>query len=122
MTTSPLTKRVLTFSLNQGLLVVVNKVGNIVKVFDVVQSIPFRCVPGLVNEIFNRVALTFFHYSLVKKIVYLKEFGGVGVTVDKHGGGHVRIAVMEEIIGWGGRWLQLSHWKYRIYLPIKRNI
>lgn len=51
MTTSPLTKKVSTLSLGKGLLVVVNKVGGIVKVLDVVLSIPIRFVSCLANKI-----------------------------------------------------------------------
>lgn len=108
--------------MSEGLLVVADKVGGIVKVLDVVPSIPFRSIPGPANEVFYRAAFTFFHYSLVKQMVYLEGFDGIGVTVDKHGGWHVRAGAMEEIVGRGRCWLQLSHQENRMHPPIQGNI
>lgn len=95
MTISPLTKRISTFLLSKGLLVVVNRVGGIVKVLDMVPSIPFRFIPGLANEIFNRTVITFFYFLFVKLTDYLKGFGGIGFTVEKHSGEHVKTRAME---------------------------
>lgn len=100
MTTSPLTRKISISSLSKSLLVVANKVSGIVKVFDVVPSIPFRSIPGPANKIFNCAALTFFHRLLVKQTIYLKRFGDVNVTVNKYGAGHVRTGAIEEIINW----------------------
>ena len=85
MTTSPPTRKILTSSLSKSLLIVTHKVGGIVKVLDVIPSIPFQPVSSPTNEILHCAALTFLYCSLVKQTVYFKEFGGVGVTVDKHG-------------------------------------
>ena len=99
MTTSPPTRKVSTSSLSKGVLVVTHKVGGIVKVLDILPSIPLRAVSSLTNEILHRAAFTFLHYSLVKQTVYLKGFDGIGVTVNKHGGWHVRVGAMEGIVG-----------------------
>lgn len=103
MTTSPLTRKISTFSLSKGFFVVANKVGGIVTVLNVGPSILFRSIPGLANEIFNRAALIFLCYLFVKQTIYLKGFSDVGVTVDKHGGGHVRMRAMEGVISWEWR-------------------
>lgn len=86
------------FSLNKGFLIVANKVGGIVKIRNVIPSIPFRSIPGSANIIFNCVALVFLYCLFVKQTVYLKEFSSVNVTVDKYGKGHVRTGAIEEII------------------------
>lgn len=101
MIISPSTRRLSTPSLGKGLLVDANKVGGIVKVFDVVPSIPLMSVFCLANEILYRAVLIFFNCLLIKQTLYFKEFNGVGVIVDKHGGWHVRAGMMGEIIGWG---------------------
>lgn len=105
MTISPLIRKILTLSSSKGFLVVANKVGGIVKVFDVIPSIPFRIIPGPVNKVLNRTALVFLHYLFVKQMVYFKGFGSVSITLDKHKGGHVRTGAMKGVIGWGRRWL-----------------
>lgn len=87
--------------LSKDLLIVANKIDGIVKVLDVVSSIPFRSIPDLANEIFNHAALIFFHHLLVKQTVYFKRFDDVGITVYKHGGGHVRTGTIKKIIDWG---------------------
>ena len=122
MTTSPPTRKVSTSSLSKGLLVVTHKVGGIIEVLDIIPSIPFRPVSSPTNEILYRVALTFLYCSLVKQTVYFKGFGGVDVTIDKHGGWHVRARAIEGIVGWGRYWLQLSHRENKMHSPVKRNI
>lgn len=86
------------FSLNKSFFIVANKVGGIVKIRNVIPSIPFRSIPGSANIIFNCVALVFLYCLFVKQTVYLKEFGGVNVTIDKHGKGHMRTEAIKEII------------------------
>ena len=105
VTTSPLTRKESTSSLSKGLLVVTHKVGGVVEVLDVVLSISLRAVSSPTNEVFYRAAFTFFHYPLVEQTVYLKGFDGIGVTVDEHGGWHVRAGTMERVIGRGRCWL-----------------
>lgn len=85
--------------LSKSLLVVMHKVGGVVKVFDVVPPIPLRAVSSPRNEILYRAAFTFLHYSPIKQTVYLKRLDGIDVTVDKHSGWHVRAGAMEKIIG-----------------------
>lgn len=85
--------------MSKGFLVVVNKVGNIVKVFDVISSIPFRSIPGPANNVFNRAVFAFFYCLFIKQMVYLKGFGGVNVTIDKHGRGHVKMETIKKVIG-----------------------
>lgn len=53
-------------SLSWTFFVSLDKVDNIVKVLNVVSSIPFKVVPNPANEIFNHVAL-FLLYSLIVK-------------------------------------------------------
>ena len=118
MTTSPPIRRISTSSLSKGLFVVPDKVVRIVKVLDIIPLIPFRAIRGPANEIPNRAVPTFFHCLFVKQMVYFEGFGDVGITVDKNAGGNVRTWVMEGIIGWGWRWLQLCHQEYRMYSPI----
>lgn len=98
MTISPLTKKITTFLLSKSLFIVTNKFGGIVKVFDIILSIPFRSISAPANKLFNRAALTFFYCLLIKQTVYFKRFGNVGVTVDKYGGRNVRTKAMEKII------------------------
>lgn len=98
MTTSPSIRKISIFLFGKGLLVVASKVYGIVKVFDVLLSIPFRSIPGLANEIFNLATLTYFHRLHVKQTVYLKRFGNVGITIYKDGRGYVRTKAIEEII------------------------
>lgn len=66
MTTSPLTRRISTFLLSKGFFLVANKVGDIVKVFDVVLSIPFEALLDSTNQVFNRTALTLLYYLFIK--------------------------------------------------------
>lgn len=89
--------------LSKSLLVVANKVGGIVKILDIVPFIPFKAVPGPAYEILNCVTSTFFYCLFVKQMVYLKGSGGVGVIVNKYGGGHIRTWAMKRIIGWEWR-------------------
>lgn len=104
MTTSPPTRKISILSLGKNLFIVTNMIGSIVKVLDVVPSIPPRSVSYLANEIFYCAALTFLNCLLIKQTFYLKRFCGVGVTVDKHGRWHVKMGTMEEIIGWEKYW------------------
>lgn len=94
MTISSLTKKISSSLLSKSLLVVSDKVGGIIKIFDVVPSILFRSIPGPANKIFNYMALTFFYYLFAWQLVYLKEFDSVSVTVEKHGGGYVKTGAM----------------------------
>ena len=122
VTTSPLTRKVSTPSLSKGLLVVTHKVGGVVEILDVVPPIPLRAVSSPTNEVFYRAAFTFFHYLLVKQTVHFEGFDGIGVTVDGHGGWHVRAGAIEGIVGRGRCWLQLSHRENRMHSPIRGNI
>ena len=122
MTTSPPTRKVLTPLLSKDLLVVMHEVGGIVEVLDAVLSIPLWAVSSAINEIFYRAVFIFVHYLLIKQTVYLKGFDGIGVTVDKHGGWHVRAGAIEEIVSRGRYWLQLNYRENRIHSQIKQNI
>lgn len=55
-----------TLLLSKVFLIVVDKFGCIVKVFDVVLSIPFRVVAGPVDKVFHNTAFTFFYYLFIK--------------------------------------------------------
>lgn len=77
-----------------------DKVEGIVKVLDIIPSIPFRVIPGPANEILNCAAPIFFHYLFIKQTVYFEGFGGVNVTVDKYGGEYLKTWGMEGIISW----------------------
>ena len=109
VTTAPPTRKVSTPSLSKGLLVVIHKVGGVVEVLDVILSILLWAVSSPTNEVFYHAAFTFFHYLFVKRTVYLKRFDSTGITVDDHGGWHVRAGAIDEIVGRGRYWLQLSH-------------
>lgn len=99
MTTSPPTRKILTFLLSKDLLVVANKVGGIVKVLNIILSILFRSIPGQANKIFNRATFIFFYRLLIKQIIYLKGFGDVNVTIDKYSGGYIKPGMIVRIIG-----------------------
>lgn len=105
VTISPLTRKILTVSLNKVSLVVANKVRGIVKVFDIIPSIPFRFIPGPANEVFNCAALAFSHYLFVKQTIYLEGFDNVNVTVDKHSRRYMRTGVIKGVIDWRRCWL-----------------
>lgn len=67
MTISPLIKKNFSMSvLSKIFFVFVDKLGNIVKIFNIVSSIPFQAIAGPVDEVLNCMAFTFFDNSLVK--------------------------------------------------------
>lgn len=69
---------------SKGFLVLANKIRSIVKVFDVVPSIPFWTIPSLVYKVFNDQALTFPDYVFIEKAINLKKLVFVSVTLHKH--------------------------------------
>lgn len=71
-------------SLSKGFLVVVNKVKGIVKLFDIVLSIPFRYISGISYKLFNGQALTFPDCRLIEKAINFEGFVFVNVTFHKH--------------------------------------
>lgn len=87
--------------MNKDFFVVANKLKVIVKVFNIILSISFRSIPGLVNKVFNRAALAFLYCLFIKQMVYLKRFGGISITVNKYDGGYARMRAIVGVIGWG---------------------
>lgn len=122
MITSPPTRKVSIFLLSKDVLVVMHKVGGVVKVLDVIPSILLRAVSSLTNKVFYHAAFIFFHYLIIEQTVYFKRFESTDITVDKHDKWHIRAGAIEEIIDWGRYWLQLSHRENRIHFSIQRNI
>lgn len=101
MITSLLTRKISMSLLNKGFLIVANKIGDIVKVFDIVSSIPFRSIPYSLNKLFNYATLVFLYSLFVKQTVYLKGFGNT-VSLSTNTAGvcdHMRTRAMKRIIG-----------------------
>lgn len=78
-----LLRRLAGFSSSKGFLAVANKFESIVKVFDVVLSIPFWTVLRPSYEVFNGQALTFSDCAFIEKAINLKGLVFVSVTFNK---------------------------------------
>ena len=87
------------FSSSKGFLVVANKVGSIVKVFDVLPSILFWTVLRPPYKVFDGQALTFPDCAFIEKAVNFEGLVFVSVTLHKHWGGLMRIRALERILG-----------------------
>lgn len=105
MKTLPLIRKISMSLLINSFFVVVNKVKDIIKVFDVILSIPFKVVLGTKNKVFILTALTFLHYLYIKYMVSLERFCDVSVTVNKYDEGNVSMGAMEKVINLGCYWL-----------------
>lgn len=59
---------------NLACFVVVNKGGDLIKIFNIIPSVPLKTVPFLTDQILNIMAFIFFDLTLVQELFYLKVF------------------------------------------------
>lgn len=59
---------------NQACFVVVNKGGGIIKIFNIIPSVPLKTVPFLTDQILNIMVFIFLDLTLVQELFYLKVF------------------------------------------------
>lgn len=78
-----------------------NKLGGIVKVLNVVLSIPLWVIASPINEILDCVILTFFNNLSMEQIFHLKRSGGLSIIIDKHKRQYIRTGTMKKLNGWG---------------------
>lgn len=73
------------FLLNKVLFIFADKLGNIVKIFNIILSIPFKDITSLTNKVLDCMVFTFFDTLFVEQTVYLKRFKDVNIAVNKNG-------------------------------------
>lgn len=67
----------------QASLVVICKIGGIVKLFEVILSISFEVAIFSVDQIFDETAFSPLNNSFIEKFFYLKKFNSIGITFYK---------------------------------------
>lgn len=87
MTTFPPTRKASTSLLSKGLFIIMLEVSGIVKVLDIISSIPLRSIFSLVYEIFDGQAPTFPYCTFVQKVIDFEGLVFVIITLYKHRGG-----------------------------------
>lgn len=110
------------FLLSKVLFVFADKFDNIVKVFNVIPSIPCRAVAGPADEVLDCIALTFFDSLFIEQAVYFKRLKDVNVTINKDGRWLMWLRAIKGIVGWGKSWFQLCNQEDWVYSLVVQNI